>query len=273
MGSYAGSSDWDDVPSEASFEAFRPRPASPQPAPDAPPPGPNDDVDVAEASGTKPRLNAIFAFDTTGSMTHWVENVRDKMEYLATGLLKLLDMEIEIIGVGDHNDGRNMLQIHPFSRDLEALRASIQALKPTDGKDAPEAFECLFKVLNSVEYPVPTVLIVVTDSIPHDMDDYDGADDGCPFGVDWLTEIAELKKKVRKVYLVSCATDPAILALQQQLVDANGLLQLDDMRRLVNLAMAVCMDEVGHLEEFMAILEKQRGPERRREIESILGRA
>ena len=267
MGSYAGSSDWDDLPVASSFDAFRPKPAEPA----VPAPVEGTDVDVPASAGPRRRLNAIFAFDTTGSMTKWVENVRDKMQYLAVGLSKLLDIEIEVIGVGDHTDGRGMLQIHPFTRDIERLKTSLADLRATDGGDTPEAFECLFKVLNAVDYPVPTVLIIVTDSIPHDMDDWHGDDDGCPFGVDWLTELTALKQRLRKVYLVSCATDPAVLALQRQLVGANGLFQLDDMRRLVNLVMALCMDEVGELDEFMALLERQRGPERRKEVEKLLG--
>jgi len=50
-------------------------------------------------------------------MTPWVENVQEKMEYLAVGLLKLMDMEVGFIGVGDHGDGRNMLQIKLPSAD------------------------------------------------------------------------------------------------------------------------------------------------------------
>ena len=121
MGSYAGSSDWDDLPDASSFDAFRPKPAAPAQE--------TTDVDVTPTSGPRRRLNAIFAFDTTGSMTKWVENVRDKMQYLAVGLSKLLDIEIEVIGVGDHTDGRGMLQIHPFTRDIERLKTSLAELR------------------------------------------------------------------------------------------------------------------------------------------------
>jgi hypothetical protein len=268
MGSYAGSSDWDDVPSESSFEAFRPRPVEA-----ASPPVIDAELDLPVPTGPGRRLNVILAFDTTGSMTQWVENVRDKMEYLAVGLTRLLDVEVEVIGVGDHSDGSGLLQIHPFTRDVDALRTSLHTMRATDGGDTPEAFECLFKVLNTVDYPVPTVLVLVTDSIPHDMDGWTGDDDGCPYAIDWKTELDGLRAKLRKVWLVSCATDAKIVALQREMVGANGLVRLDDMRRLVNLVMAMCMDEVGELDVFMGMLERQRGPERRREVLALLGRA
>lgn len=279
MGSYAGSSDWDDLPSRSSYSTFKPRrrrqqarkPARAEAAPATPP---DDDADlVTSGPEDRKRLNVIFAFDTTGSMTPWVENVQEKMEYLAAGLLKLMEMEIALIGVGDHGDGRNMLQIKLFSSEMAQLKQNIRELTPTDGQDTPEAFECLFKVLNNLDYEVPTVLVLVTDSIPHDMEGYDGDDDGCPFGVDYREELEELEQNLQKIYLVSCAKDRQILKLQEKLVGANGLLRLPDFRRLTNLVMAICMDEVGELDYFMNILEKQRGVGRKKEVLRILGRA
>jgi hypothetical protein len=140
MGSYAGSSDWDDLPAQASFETFRPRPiGSPPAAPKSDSPAEEEPEATLEAPAVRKRLNAIIAFDTTGSMTPWVENVQQKMEYLAAGMVKLMDMEITFIGVGDHGDGRNMLQIKPPSADVEALQRSVRELQPTDGRDTPEA--------------------------------------------------------------------------------------------------------------------------------------
>ncbi len=280
MGSYAGSSDWDDMPSRSSFSTFKPKarrqqrrkPASGAKA--AAPPVVDDDADlVTEGPADRKRLNVIFAFDTTGSMTPWVENVQEKMDYLAAGLIKLMDTEIALIGVGDHGDGRNMLQIKLFSDELDQLKQNIRELAPTDGQDTPEAFECLFKVLNNMDYEVPTVLVLVTDSIPHDMENYQGDDDGCPFGVDYREELEELAENLQKVYLVTCAEDKHILELQEELVGANSLLRLPDFRRLTNLVMAICMDEVGELDYFMNILEKQRGAGRKAEVLQILGRA
>jgi hypothetical protein len=274
MGSYSGSSDWDDLPAPQSFAAFKPAAAEPA-APPAPAPVADADADesLAVARGaTKKRLNAIFAFDTTGSMTPWIENVQQKLDYHAAGLLKLMDMEIAFIGVGDHGDGRNMLQISPLSRDVDALKRAAAALQPTDGQDTPEAFECLFRVLNAARYDVPTVLVLITDSIPHGMEGWDGDDDGCPFGVDWRDELDVLRDQLRKVYVVSCATDPRIVALQRRMVGDNALIKVENFWRLTNLMMAICMEEVGELELFMGILEQQRGKERKAEVLRLLGR-
>jgi hypothetical protein len=127
-------------------------------------------------------------------------------------------------------------------------------------------------VLNAADYDVPTVLILITDSIPHGMEGYAGDDDGCPFGVSWQDELDVLRDKLQKVYLVTCAHDGEIVALQRRIVGENALIRLENLWRLTNLIMAICMNEVGDLEYFMSVLEKQRGPERKREVLSLLGR-
>ncbi len=143
---------------------------------------------------------------------------------------------------------------------------------PTDGQDAPEGFECLFRVLNALELDAPTVLVLVTDSIPHGMDGYQGVDDGCPFGVSWEDELAELRTRLKNVYLVTCATDPHMLELQRRLVTENCFLKLNDFWRFTNLVMAVCMDEVGELDYFLDVLQKQRGQNRKDEVLALLRR-
>ena len=50
----------------------------------------------------------------------------------------------------------------------------------------------------------------------------------------------------------------------------NYFLQLKDFWRLTNLVMAVCMEEVGELDYFMDLLEKQRGKKRRKEVLALL---
>jgi hypothetical protein len=61
--------------------------------------------------------------------------------------------------------------------------------------------------------------------------------------------------------------------LQKELVGQNALVQVADFRRLTNLLMAICMDQVGDLDYFMGLLARQRGPERRSEVLRLLGKS
>jgi Mg-chelatase subunit ChlD len=266
MGSYSGSSDWDDLPAAGDAARFAPTPAKPK----------EKDTDDEPLTGTGPAtrkpLDLILAFDTTGSMRAWIQNVREKIDYLSQGLFKLMDIRIALIGVGDHCDDQFMLQVHPFTSDLADMQRAVHDIRSTSGGDYPEAFECLFKHLN--DHPRwsgarPMVLVLITDSVPHGMSGE--GDAGCPDNVDAREELAKLMTKVRSFYLVNCGNHEASIRIQKTMVKSdNYFLQLTDFRRLTNLVMAVCMDEVGELDYFMNLLEKQRGKDRKEEVLMLL---
>ncbi len=274
MGSYAGSSDWDDFPSYSDARRFTPsRKKKGKKGKKGKKAEPDDDALELTDRTTQP-LDLILAFDTTGSMRTWLQNVRVKVDYLVKGLFKLMDIRISLIGVGDHCDGDFMLQAYPLSSKLKDLRKAIHDIRSTSGGDYPEAFECLFKNLNEDpmwKYERPTVLVLVTDSIPHGM--LGAGDAGCPDDVDARVELDKLFEKLKSFYLVNCGNHAASIAIQKTLVKSeNYFLQLEDFRRLTNIVMAVCMDEVGELEFFMNVLEKQRGKDRRKEVLTLLGK-
>ena len=270
MGSYAGSSDWDDVPSSSDSSRFRPSRASTTSAAPKKPKDKDDDLDLQEGT-TKP-INLILAFDTTGSMRPWIQNVREKIDYLCRGLFKLMNIRISLIGVGDHCDGPFMLQPYAPSDKIEELQQAVHDIRGTSGGDYPEAFECLFLHLNEDpmwSFDIPTVLVLITDSVPHGMSGE--GDAGCPDGVDAREQLDKLMLKLKSFYLVNCGNHDAAIAIQKALVKSeNYFLQLSNFRRLTNLVMAVCMDEVGELDFFMDLLEKQRGKDRREEVLAIM---
>jgi Mg-chelatase subunit ChlD len=264
MGSYSGSSDWDDLPSAGDAARFAPAPAKPKDQ--------DDEPLTLSAEGPKKPLDLILAFDTTGSMRPWIQNVREKIDYLSQGLFKLMDIRISLIGVGDHCDEQFMLQVHPFTREIADMQRAVHDIRSTSGGDYPEAFECLFKHLNGQpKGERPTVMVLITDSVPHGLSGE--GDAGCPDNVDARAELEELMKRLRSFYLVNCGNHEASIRIQKTLVKSeNYFLQLTDFRRLTNLVMAVCMDEVGELDYFMNLLEKQRGKDRKQEVLTLLRR-
>jgi hypothetical protein len=278
MGSYAGSSDWDEIPSTSEVQRFAPTRAAAVPAAVV---ADGDERLALDGARRRGPLDLILAFDTTGSMRTHLRNVREKIEYLVEGLLKLLEIRIAIVGVGDHGDrdresGADLaLQMNPLSGDFAVIRRAVWDIRNTGGGgDGPEAFECLFRHLNvdpQWRYEVPTVLVLITDSVPHGMGR--PRDRRCPFGVDARAELERLLPRLKSFYLVNCGGRPKIVELQKQLLKSeNYFLQLDNFRRLTNLVMALCMDEVGELDYFMGLLEQQRGKARRDEVLALLRR-
>ena len=208
MGSYSGSSDWDSLPSTGDAQRFSPTAAKPAEA--------DEGLVVDAARATKP-LDLVMAFDVTGSMRAYIQNVREKVDYLAQGLFKLMDVRIALIGVGDHCDEPFVLQSHPLTKKIEDIRKAVHDIRSTSGGDYPEAFECLFKHLNEDakwKYDRPTVLVLITDSVPHGMS---GAGDaGCPDGVDARSELDKLMKKLKSFYLVNCGNHEASIRIQKK---------------------------------------------------------
>src|SRR6478609_9014439 len=68
MGSYSGSSDWDDLPSSTDSATFAPKPVVQQKDAD-------DEPLSVTPQGDKKPLDLILAFDTTGSRRPWIQNV------------------------------------------------------------------------------------------------------------------------------------------------------------------------------------------------------
>ncbi|MHA1733981.1 MAG: hypothetical protein ACTSU5_18730 [Promethearchaeota archaeon] len=221
-------------------------------------------------------LNVIFAFDVTRSMEMYIGNVRQKMRYMCSELLRLVpDMEISFIGVGDHQDGEFLLQATDFSNDLGVLREKIDAIQMVSGgDDHPEAFECLFKAVNEMGLAgTNTIMFLVTDSIPHGMG-YRGLDEGCPLKVDYRKELQRLHGgTLRGLYIMGASPYREIIKLQKKLVASpDHFLPLSNYRRVVNIASAVVAAETGQLEKFCKKLGEDRGEDRVRVVLKTLGK-
>lgn len=231
-------------------------------------------VIVARPKGA---INLVMAFDVTGSMSGYRENIREKASYLYGEIAALLpelvgDMEFSFVGIGDHCDGPSlMIQPTAFSDDVGALKTHIESIENSSGGDVPEAIECFFKTLNSWDIEgTNTIVVLVTDSIPHGMG-FDG-DDGCSHNVDWEKELKELKKRAKAFYLVSCSGNTKIKRFQKRMVDdEEHIVELGaDARRLTNIVHGIIAKEVGEIDTYLDHLAKTRGTARVQEVKTLL---
>lgn len=223
------------------------------------------------ASGEKHKkgsVKAILAFDTTDSMGAYRDQLRQDLTYLVDSFDGMLeDYELAFMGVGDHCDGKDYLQINHFSRNIDELKSQIAGIRNTQGGDIPEAFECFFRELNR-GYPLAadSSLILITDSVPHNMKGYMGTDfvpstnfpdNGCPLNVDYQKELGHLKERIGGFYIISCPTYPKIRELQRALVDYDKyIMDLEKIESLPNLVMGMCMSEVGRLNYMMSMMQR-----------------
>lgn len=222
------------------------------------------------------KINLVLALDTTDSMGDARENMRDKSQYLYEDITQLLpelvgDMQIAFVGIGDHGDSP-LMQPTAFSDNVQVLKSHLESIINTSGGDIAEAFECLFQEMNRWDLnDTNTVVMLVTDSVPHGMMSR-GDDRGCPFNVNWETELASLKKKIRGFYLVSCSTTAVMQRLQKRLVDdENHFIDLGgNITRLTNVVHGIIAMEVGEINKYLSHLTQTRGAARADEVRTLL---
>ena len=133
---------------------------------------------AAEILGKSSGLDVYIAFDTTGSMSSYINVVRNNIEEVTDKLLDgKYDLRLSMNGIGDHCDGRDWIQMYELSSSPAEVRSSIEDIVMTNGGDAPEAYECLALQMaqriprDSTERKRAVVLI--GDSVPHGMMDDD----------------------------------------------------------------------------------------------------
>lgn len=203
-------------------------------------------------------VRGILAFDTTGSMGPYRDMIRKDLNYVVDALDKMLEnYEVAIMGVGDHCDGPEYLQINDYARSVGDLKRQINGIKDTGGGDEPEAFECFFHRLND-GYPLSkdTSLILITDSVPHHMKGYKSDDGGCPSKIDYQKELESLKKKINGFYIISCAAKKEIKDLQKTMVENDKfMIEIGNITSLPNLVIGMWMSDVGRLDYMMRHME------------------
>ena len=162
-------------------------------------------------------LDVYLAFDTTGSMSSYIDIVRKNIATVTDALLEN-GLRISMNGIGDHCDGENWLQMYGLSADPAEVKGALESIAMTYGGDDPEAYECLAFAL-AQRIPAESVsrkraVVLVADSIPHGM-----KDNPCELNVDYQRAFAAMKTVCNGFYFVGCNQET--YTLQRTLIDAT----------------------------------------------------
>jgi hypothetical protein len=114
-------------------------------------------------------LDLVLCLDTTNSMRDDIDSIRlqliPMLETMAAGFL---DFRVGMVLYKDYFE-EYLNQIIPFTRDLEAVRRSLNAVRVNGGRDTPEAvYEALYEA--SVKFPWDAeakLVILIGDAPPH----------------------------------------------------------------------------------------------------------
>ena len=152
----------------------------------------------------------IFSFDTTGSMSPIIQNVRDHLNETIDRLFsEVSGLKIGLISHGDYCDFNCYKESKPIiwklnpTNDIDALKKFIKDVPNTGGGDSPEAYEYVLHTVNKMEFESDLkVLVMIGDEVPHEkgyklpynaIGDYEFGNS--VLNLDWKKELEICKEK------------------------------------------------------------------------------
>jgi Mg-chelatase subunit ChlD len=153
----------------------------------------------------KPRIEAVFVLDTTGSMSGLIEGAKQKIWTLASEMANAQNQPEIRMGLVAYRDRGDAYVTKRFdlSPDLDALSAELYGLSAGGGGDGPESVnqalhEALHDMAWSDDPSVYRVVFLVGDAPPHM--DYDQ-------DVPYATTLAAAAKRGIVVNTIQCGSD------------------------------------------------------------------
>lgn len=123
----------------------------------------------------RPRIEVVFALDTTGSMDQLIEGAKRKIWAIADELASAEpqpELSIGLVAYRDRGDAY-VTQHYPLSSDLDAVYQQLNALSAAGGGDGPESvnqalFEAVHNTSWSDEPNTYRTVFLVGDAPPHE---------------------------------------------------------------------------------------------------------
>lgn len=145
----------------------------------------------------------LFAFDTTGSMSPCIADVRTKLKMLASEMMDdIPDLKIAVISHGDYCDGVHCIKTLDFTNDLDEILTFLHNSPNTSGGDAEECYELVLHEAGKLSWPeTGGSVVMLGDDAPHSV--------GYMYGeivnqLDWKIELETLLSKNIKVFPIQC---------------------------------------------------------------------
>jgi len=220
----------------------------------------SDDLDDAKkedllasfAAGAKSSsVEIVFSFDTTGSMSACLAEVRSKVTETVNRLMKdIPSIRIGIIAHGDYCDYSNyVVKTLDLSKDVKAIREFVNKVSSTGGGDAPEAYELALREAKDFSWSKDTskALVIIGDEVPH-------TPSYTTEKINWFNELDELAAMGIKVYGVRALHSTHSIPFYDTLSERTGAVSINfnSFNLIVDMFLAICYREASatKLEEF-----------------------
>lgn len=168
------------------------------------------------------KLDMVIAFDTTGSMSHYIGAVRKEVSDLIPQLFRdNEDLRLGIVAFGDYCDMPNAQEfgdayqvVHPTD-NTNALIKFVKEARDTGGGDGPEFYELVLKkIIEETPWREGSTrsILLIADAVPHEVG-YSYGDIIHDNKIDWRKEAVKAVERGIKIDTVTITDEPWFKAL------------------------------------------------------------
>lgn len=189
----------------------------------------------------------VFSFDTTGSMSQCIQEVKRKVKEVVQRLFtEIPGIRIGVVAHGDYCDKETtyLMKHIDLSSDSQKIIDFIGSVTNTFGGDTPEAYEYVLREVQKFSWNSDSVraLVMIGDAYPHEKNDNPG-------NIDWKEEVEEIKKMGINIYSVQAlhyGNGKAYTFYKQMALLTNGYhLMLDQFHMMNDMMLAICFHQLG----------------------------
>jgi len=199
------------------------------------------------AEGVTPttKIEVVFSFDTTGSMSSILGEVRKNIEETVTRLLAdIPNIRIGIIAHGDYCDAPTsyVIKTLDLSSDAKAICTFVRSVGATGGGDSDECYELVLHNSKSLSWSPEALkaLVMIGDASPHGVEYPQNT-----LKLDWRKEAQALASSKVKVYSVQAGGGWGSSSFWKEVAElTNGsFLTLAEFSLITDMFMGVCYRE------------------------------
>ncbi|XP_064623050.1 uncharacterized protein LOC135485180 [Lineus longissimus] len=192
-------------------------------------------------------MEIVFSFDTTGSMSSCLVEVRKNLTDMINRLQKdIPGLRMAVFAHGDYCDERTtyVTKYVDFTNDVTKLVDFVNNVQSTGGGDADECYELvLYEVRTKLSWSPGTQrsLVMIGDANPHGPKYTQNT-----LHLDWRKEVNMLAKDQVHIYGVDCGNSSCEDFYMSLATKTDGkYLQLKDWNNIFDMMMAICYREHG----------------------------
>ena len=208
------------------------------------------------------KTDIVISFDTTGSMSSCIADVRRNIEQVSNKLFdEIPGLRLAIIAHGDYCDDEDTITTLDFTNDKEKIKKFIKDAPDTSGGDYPECYELVLHNARELSWrPDATMksLVMIGDAPPHEKNEN-------PMKLDWHEEVEKLANRNIQVFAVQCLNsgDRESFTFYSTIARvSNGYhLFLNQFSYVVDMIQAICFKQYDReqLVNFESEIQKREG--------------